>query len=125
MGKQIKRQSDAVGAQAAPLFPFTALVGQEEMRLALLLNVIEPTIGGVLIMGARGTGKTTAVRGLAHLLPLIACVRGCVYNCDPEDGHELCADCRARLRTTPRLPRERRRVPVVELPLNATEDRVC
>ena len=123
MGKQTKQHS---GAVAAPLlFPFTALVGQEEMRLALLLNVIEPTIGGVLIMGARGTGKTTAMRALAHLLPQIACVRGCVYNCDPDDERELCANCRARLRTTKHLPRQRRRVPVVELPLNATEDRVC
>jgi magnesium chelatase subunit D len=127
MSKQTKRQAKADDAQTAPpVFPFTALVGQEEMQLALLLNVVEPKVGGVLIMGARGTGKTTAVRGLARLLPPLVCVRGCAYNCDPDDVQSLCADCRAQLNNAAeRLPRERKRVPVVELPLNATEDRVC
>ena len=65
-------------------YPFTALVGQEEMKLALILNVVDPLIGGVLIMGHRGTGKSTAVRGLADLLPQITVVEGCPYNCDPQ-----------------------------------------
>ena len=126
MSKQKKRKTNTNDAQTAPpVFPFTALVGQEEMQLALLLNVVEPKVGGVLIMGARGTGKTTTVRGLARLLPPLVYVRGCAYNCDPEDAQGLCADCRAQLGAAGRLPRERRRVPVVELPLNATEDRVC
>ena len=108
-----------------PTYPFTAIVGQEEMKLALLLNVVAPSIGGVLIMGHRGTGKTTAVRSLADLLPPITKVRGCVYGCDPSDANALCADCAARLHVEARLPRERAPVRVVELPLGATEDRVC
>jgi magnesium chelatase ATPase subunit I len=107
------------------VYPFTAIVGQEEMKLALLLNVIEPSIGGVLIMGHRGTGKSTAVRALADLLPTIWKVRDCAYGCDPLDHANLCADCLARLTTAGRLARVRARVPVVDLPLGATEDRVC
>src|SRR5918911_5175433 len=76
---------------ARPVYPFAAIVGQEEMKLALLLNVVDPLIGGVLIMGHRGTGKSTAVRALADLLPEIAVVEGCPYNCDP--GHP-CEQCR-------------------------------
>ena len=107
------------------VFPFAAIVGQGEMKLALLLNVIAPAIGGVLIMGERGTGKSTAVRALADLLPSVNVVRGCVYNCDPKDSERLCEDCRARAQESVRLPRARVPVPVVELPLGATEDRVC
>jgi len=99
-------------------YPFTAIVGQEEMKLALLLNVVDPLIGGVLIMGHRGTGKSTAVRALSDLLPQITVVAGCPYNCDPED---VCDQCHQRSEvTTKQTP-----VPVVELPLGATEDRVC
>ncbi|MDT5122763.1 MAG: magnesium chelatase subunit [Acidobacteriota bacterium] len=107
------------------VYPFTAIVGQGEMKLALLLNVIDPSIGGVLIMGHRGTGKSTAVRALADLLQQIARVRGCLYGCDPAERRNLCDDCRARLATNGKLPRERAAVPVVDLPLGATEDRVC
>ena len=99
-------------------YPFTAIVGQEEMKLALLLNVVDPLIGGVLIMGHRGTGKSTAVRALADLLPQIDVVAGCPYNCDPDD--DLCDHCRGSEITVKQTP-----VPVVELPLGATEDRVC
>ncbi|HET6852691.1 MAG TPA: magnesium chelatase ATPase subunit I, partial [Pyrinomonadaceae bacterium] len=99
-------------------YPFTAIVGQEEMKLALLLNVVDPLIGGVLIMGHRGTGKSTAVRALSDLLPQIAVVDGCPYNCDPESP---CEHCRERGSLTSKLVP----VPVVELPLGATEDRVC
>lgn len=106
-------------------FPFTAIVGQEEMKLALLLNVITPSVGGVLITGHRGTGKSTAVRALADLLPPITSVRGCAYNCDHSDERAMCDDCRARLAAGEKLKGERRHVPVVELPLGATEDRVC
>jgi magnesium chelatase subunit D len=108
-----------------PVYPFTAIVGQEEMKLSLLLNVIDPSIGGVLIMGHRGTGKSTAVRALADLLPQIARVRGCCYGCDPADEMNLCDDCRARLARNEKLPRERAAVAVVDLPLGATEDRIC
>jgi len=110
---------------ARPAFPFTAIVGQEEMKLALLLNVVTASVGGVLIMGHRGTGKSTAVRALADLLPPITSVRGCAYNCDPADAHSLCDECLARLSDGAKLRGERRPVPVVELPLGATEDRVC
>ena len=88
------------------------------MKLALLLNVVDPLIGGVLIMGHRGTGKSTAVRALSDLLPQIAVVDGCPYNCDPESP---CEHCRERGSLTSKLVP----VPVVELPLGATEDRVC
>ncbi|HSL54485.1 MAG TPA: magnesium chelatase ATPase subunit I, partial [Pyrinomonadaceae bacterium] len=98
-------------------YPFTAIVGQEEMKLALLLNVVDPLIGGVLIMGHRGTGKSTAVRALADLLPQIDVVAGCPYNCDPDDR---CDHCQGSEITAKKMP-----VPVVELPLGATEDRVC
>ncbi|HET7112805.1 MAG TPA: magnesium chelatase ATPase subunit I [Pyrinomonadaceae bacterium] len=102
-------------------FPFTAIVGQEEMKLGLILNVVDPSIGGVLIMGHRGTGKSTAVRALAELLPQITVVEGCTFNCDPADKRNLCDECAERAS----LPAKSAPVPVVELPLGATEDRVC
>jgi len=102
-------------------YPFTAIVGQEEMKLALLLNVVDPLIGGVLIMGHRGTGKSTAVRALADLLPQITVVNGCPYNCDPGDDLNLCDQCRQ----AQEVSTKQAAVPVVELPLGATEDRVC
>ncbi|HEX3187640.1 MAG TPA: magnesium chelatase ATPase subunit I [Pyrinomonadaceae bacterium] len=102
-------------------FPFTAIVGQEEMKTALILNVVDPSIGGVLIMGHRGTAKSTAVRALADLLPRIKVVEGCAFNCDPADERNLCSDCAVRAA----LPSTTAAVSVVELPLGATEDRVC
>ena len=106
------------------VYPFTALVGQEEMKLGLILNVIDPAIGGVLIMGHRGTGKSTAVRGLAELLPDIWVVKQCPYHCDPSDMKTACDACRAQLASQETLERERAQVTVVDLPLGATEDRV-
>jgi magnesium chelatase subunit D len=99
-------------------FPFTAIVEQERLKRALLLNAVNPAIGGVLIKGPSGTGKSTAVRGLAELLPEIEVVGDCPYSCDPA---EPCASCRGR----PELPVARRRRRIVDLPLNATEDRVA
>ncbi len=107
------------------VYPFTAIVGQAEMKLALLLSSIDPNIGGVIIMGHRGTGKSTGVRALADLLPQIKKVRGCVYGCDPDRPNEVCLDCADRLSRNDHLPSERGAVPVVDLPLGATEDRVC
>jgi len=113
-------------AVAPPGYPFTALVGQEEMKLALLLNVVVPAIGGVLLTGHRGTGKSTAVRSLASTLPRMTKVRGCVFNCDPaDDAENLCAECHARRIDGNHLPLEKTFVPVIDLPLGATEDRVC
>ena len=105
-------------------FPFTAIVGQESMKLALILNAIVPTVGGVLIRGEKGTGKSTAVRGLARLLPEHAVVEGCHFGCDPTDLEALCADCRSRLKAAGVLPTHKRRMRVVELPINSSEDRV-
>ncbi|MFB3925831.1 MAG: ATP-binding protein [Syntrophales bacterium] len=105
------------------IFPFTAIVGQDEMKTALILNVIDPAIGGLLIMGEKGTAKSTAVRALAELLPEMETVKGCPFNCDP-DGKVLCTACRERLRSQIPLERERRRMRVVELPLGITEDRL-
>jgi magnesium chelatase subunit D len=122
-GLSANRQASS--ARARPAFPFAAVVGQEEMKLALLLNVIAPAVGGVLVTGHRGTAKSTAVRALADLLPKISAARGCAYNCDPTDPDALCDDCLARLRAGEKLKAKRVGVPVVELPLGATEDRVC
>ncbi len=112
-------------------YPFTAIVGQEEMKLCLLLNVIDPRIGGVMIMGHRGTGKSTAVRALADVLPKITRVKDDPFNRAPD---ELGIESEAATGGNGRLPlsapgarfkRERIPVPVVDLPLGATEDRVC
>lgn len=106
------------------LFPFSAIVGQEVMKRALLLNAINPLIGGVLIQGHRGTAKSVAVRGLSELLPEIEVVKSCRFNCDPNNPKTLCWECRERAEKGLPLPVEKRRVRVVDLPLNATEDRV-
>src|SRR5258706_9455408 len=104
-------------------YPFTAIVGQDEMKLALVLNAINPSIGGVLIRGEKGTGKSTAVRALARLLPDQQVVEGCHFGCHPDDPEDWCADCRERSRHGD-LPVTTRRMRVVELPINASEDRV-
>ena len=105
------------------IFSFTAIVGQEDMKFGLILNVIDPTIGGLLIAGEKGTGKSTAVRALAELLPEMEVVKGCRFNCDPSsDG--LCTDCQERIEQGEALDTERKKMRVVELPLGATEDRV-
>jgi magnesium chelatase subunit I len=107
----------------ATAFPFSALVGQDEMVIAMLAAVVDPTIGGVLVMGDRGTGKSTAVRGLAAILPAMRTIDACRYGCDPAEPESWCADCRARKdKGAPKshlVP-----VPVVDLPLGASEDRV-
>ena len=98
-------------------FPFSAIVGQDQMKLALLIAAIDPSVGGVLVLGDRGTGKSTAVRALAGLLPSMTVVEGCPYNCSPESGctHAPAHDAKKTIDVA---------VPVVDLPLGATEDRV-
>ncbi len=108
----------------AASFPFSALVGQEKMKLALVLNVIDPTIDGVLIRGEKGTAKSTAVRALARLLPDLEVVAGCPYRCHPSRVREMCADCRAALAAHPPLATEVQPMRVLDLPVGATEDRV-
>lgn len=108
-----------------PVFPFTAIVGQEEMKLALLLNVIDPKIGGVMIMGDRGTGKSTTIRALADLLPEIDVVADDPYNSHPTDPELMGDEVRATLEAQVPLSIGVKKVPMVDLPLGATEDRVC
>lgn len=106
------------------VYPFTAIVGQEAMKQALLLNVVSPAIGGVLIRGEKGTAKSTAARALAALLPDRAVVAGCRFACDPDDPVRLCPECLARLEAGQTLPRELAPARLVDLPVGATEDRV-
>ncbi len=106
------------------VFPFTAIVGQERMRRALVLNAISPQIGGVLIRGERGTAKSTAARALAALLPEIDVVADCPFNCDPHDPDGMCDRCRQRYEAGETLPVTRRKTRFVDLPVSATEDRV-
>ncbi len=106
-------------------FPFSAIVGQDEMKLAILATAVDPGIGGVLVLGDRGTGKSTAVRALAALLPEIKAVDGCVYGCDPAAGTPSCECCAPLKAEGKSRPKARiKPVPVVDLPLGATEDRV-
>ena len=107
------------------VFPFTAVIGQEEMKLALLLNVIDPRIGGVMIMGDRGTGKSTTIRALADLLPDIDVVAGDPYNSSATDPDLQSSEVRERLIRNETVATEQRQVPMVDLPLGATEDRLC
>jgi len=111
-------------AVARTFLPFTALVGQESMKQALVLNAVNPAVGGVLIRGEKGTAKSTAVRALATLLPDIEVVADCPYGCPPDEPEAQCADCRARLAAGERLPVATRQMRVVDLPINASEDRV-
>ena len=107
-----------------PVFPFSAIVGQDEMKLALLLVAVDPTIGGVMVFGDRGTGKSTAVRALAGLLPPMKVVAGCRYGCDPHANGARCDECLARAVAGIHAKSALAPVPVVDLPLGATEDRV-
>lgn len=109
---------------ARHIYPFTALVGQEEMKLALLLNAINPKLAGVLIRGEKGTAKSTAVRALAALLPDNQVVADCPFGCDPDDITTMCSSCRECLQNEDELPKAQRKMRVVELPVSATEDRV-
>jgi magnesium chelatase subunit I len=106
------------------VFPFTAIVGQEKMKKALILNAINLNLGGVLIRGEKGTAKSTAARALANLLPDIDFVRDCPFNCSPYRINEMCPSCFKRHESGEELPSIRRKMRVVELPLGATEDRV-
>ncbi len=108
-----------------PVFPFTAIVGQEEMKLALILNVIDPKIGGVMIMGDRGTGKSTTVRALVDLLPEIDVVTNDPFNSDPNDPEGMSDAVRELVRNNQPIPTSKAKISMVDLPLGATEDRVC
>lgn len=105
------------------IYPFTAIVGQEKMKKALILNAINPKVGGVLIRGEKGTAKSTAVRALANLLPEIEVVEGCKFRCNPHDTNTMCEECLERVKLgTLKISFEKMRV--TDLPVSATEDRV-
>lgn len=106
------------------IYPFTAIVGQDRMRRALVLNAVDPRIGGVLIRGERGTAKSTAARALAALLPKVNVVTDCRFGCDPESPASWCTECRERAEINPQLPAHLRQIPFINLPVSATEDRV-
>jgi len=106
------------------VFPFSAIVGQERMKRALLLNAVSPQIGGVLIRGERGTAKSTAARGLAALLPRIKVVADCPFQCDPDRPKALCDLCHERVAQGQALPTAMVQTSFVDLPVSATEDRV-
>jgi Mg-chelatase subunit ChlI len=106
------------------VYPFSALVGQEELKTALLLNAINPMIGGLLIRGQKGTGKSSAVRALADILPPIMTVKGCPFNCNPRDPSNMCPSCFNKYQLGKELESENRRMEIISLPIGATEDRV-
>jgi Mg-chelatase subunit ChlI len=106
------------------IYPFTAIVGQERMRRALVLNAVDPRIGGVLIRGERGTAKSTAARALAALLPYVRVVSDCRFGCDPDRPTTWCTECRERSERGEQLPVSVRPTPFINLPVSATEDRV-
>jgi len=105
-------------------YPFSAIVGQEKMKMALVLNVTNQQIGGVLIRGERGSAKTVAVRGLPDILPEINVVKGCRFSCDPKDISKMCSLCREKYESGVKLPVAKRKMRLVELPVGTTEDRV-
>jgi magnesium chelatase subunit I len=108
-----------------PVYPFTAIIGQEEMKLALILNVIDPLIGGVMIMGDRGTGKSTTIRAVADLLPEIKVVAGDAFNSSLDDFELMSEDVKSTVLANGQLDAAYKKVPMIDLPLGATEDRVC
>jgi magnesium chelatase subunit I len=108
-----------------PVFPFTAIVGQEEMKLALQLNVIDPKIGGVMIMGDRGTGKSTTIRAIADLLPEIEVVKDDPFNSHKSNLDLMGNEVKLAIQNGETIETEFLKIPMVDLPLGATEDRVC
>ena len=112
-------------ANERPVFPFTAIIGQEEMKLALILNVIDPRIGGVMIMGDRGTGKSTTIRAVADLLPTIKVAADDPFNSSITDFELMSEKVKTAVENKEEVPFAFKKVPMVDLPLGATEDRVC
>lgn len=114
-----------IQSKTRPVFPFTAIVGQEEMKLALILNVIDPRIGGVMIMGDRGTGKSTTIRAIADLLPEIEVVSNDIFNSHVSDYDLMSDTVKQQLESNIILDTQLVKVPMIDLPLGATEDRLC
>ena len=110
----------AHGRPHAPLYPFSAIVGMPDLKLALLLNAVSPAIGGVLVRGEKGTAKSTVVRGLGALLPPVQVVQGCRFSCDPAEPDPACPDGPHPAGA----PQRSRPATLAELPVGATEDRL-
>ena len=110
---------------ARPVYPFTAIIGQEEMKFAALMNIIDPNIGGIMVMGDRGTGKSTTVRSLVDLLPLIEVVQDDPFMSSPTDPNLMSPDVLSAFRAGKTIPTTKVPINMVDLPLGATEDRVC
>jgi len=108
-----------------PVYPFTAIIGQDEMKLSLILNVIDPRIGGVMIMGDRGTGKSTTIRAAADLLPEMEVVSSDPFNSSPTDFELMSDEVKTAILNNEDVEISNKKVPMVDLPLGATEDRVC
>jgi len=119
-----RRAGHSWAALGRPVYPFTAIVGQDQLLLALVLNAIDPSLSGVLVRGEKGTAKSTAVRALADLLPAVEAVADCHFGCHPRQKDKMCLNCRERFSRGVELPVERRKAQVINLPLGATEDRV-
>jgi magnesium chelatase subunit I len=117
--------SENIKLENRPVFPLTAIVGQEEMKLALILNVIDSKIGGVMVMGDRGTGKSTTVRALSDLLPNMEIVENDPFNSDPNDPELMSEEIAIKIKNKEILKTETKQIPMIDLPLGATEDRVC
>ncbi len=108
------------------VYPFTAIIGQDLMKLALILNAVNPKIGGVLIRGMKGTAKSTAVRAIADILPEIQYIKSCSFNCNPSDPKEMCHTCQEKYQNNQidESDIDSKKMRVITLPINATEDRV-
>jgi len=117
--------AEATDAAARPVYPFSAIIGQEEMKFAAIMNIIDPNIGGIMVMGDRGTGKSTTVRALVDLLPLVEVVKDDAYMSSPTDPNLMSPDVLAKFRAGETLETTRVPINMVDLPLGATEDRVC
>ena len=110
---------------ARPVYPFSAIIGQEEMKFAAIMNIIDPNIGGIMVMGDRGTGKSTTVRALVDLLPLIDIVKDDAFMSSPTDPNLMAPEVLAKYKAGEALETTKVPINMVDLPLGATEDRVC
>jgi Mg-chelatase subunit ChlI len=125
MGKvDVSMATRASVDEGRPVYPFTAIVGQGELKMALILNTIDPSIGGVLLSGPKGTGKSSIVRAVEEIFPAIDVVADCVFRCNPFDSVRMCDDCRSRFVANQALPKIQKKAHLITLPLSATEDRV-